>query len=350
MKTYIREAWTASLPNLTLWPDVGDADPLTEFTRAGKRFRIATSREEFRQRVASMFERLQGQQQGDQWLALVDQPEQLRSAMLAAGINEAIVTDALAHVDLWRAGWKEFEAFANRLRQAGKAKSSELNRAFADLAWQWFERKLVVIEDYYATGDKIIDTIAGFSPPGYLNRVMGIQNIKGTGLDFVYRWEAWSACHRLGERARSTCLDESGTLEPVRQESAIRDWLTFTDFGVLSQEYVTSLLDQVRQTRFGQSAEGARLLDQHAEKFAEKMAAVRGKFASQASKGWLASIVQMAEKFLDPSDAIRRRKAANQIYRDLIDHRISLDRAVSELQAVTARSKGGWLSKLLRIS
>ena len=42
-------------------------------------------------------------------------------------------------------------------------------------------------------GCEIIELIGQLTPPGFLNRIMGIQNIKGTGLDFVYRWQAWQA-------------------------------------------------------------------------------------------------------------------------------------------------------------
>jgi len=33
-----------------------------------------------------------------------------------------------------------------------------------------------------------------------LNRIMGLQNIKGTGLDFVYRWQAWETCPQACEK------------------------------------------------------------------------------------------------------------------------------------------------------
>jgi hypothetical protein len=52
-----------------------------------------------------------------------------------------------------------------------------------------------VIEDPLATGDQVVVRCALAAPPG-VRVVMGTQNIKGTGLDFVYRWLALAAAQR----------------------------------------------------------------------------------------------------------------------------------------------------------
>lgn len=46
---------------------------------------------------------------------------------------------------------------------------------------------------------------------------------------------------------------------------------------------------------------------------------------------------------IDAGDAVRRRKRANRIYRDLAEERISGERAVKELKTLNRRQKGGWL-------
>jgi len=53
-----------------------------------------------------------------------------------------------------------------------------------------------VIQDSLTTGEQIIQIMAKQTPVGLFNRIMGMQNIKGTGLDLVYRWQAWEACHK----------------------------------------------------------------------------------------------------------------------------------------------------------
>ena len=73
------------------------------------------------------------------------------------------------------------------------------------------------------------------------------------------------------------------------------------------------------------------------DKLKEKLGAVR-KESSRFEK-WIAAI----EGFVDAGDAVRRRKTANRIYKDLIADRISSERAALELQNLNKRQKGGWL-------
>jgi len=62
----------------------------------------------------------------------------------------------------------------------------------------------------------------------------------------------------------------------------------------------------------------------------------------------LARLLGTIEAFLDAGDAVRRRKLADRIYRDLAEERIGHQRAALELQALTQRQKGGWLEKRVR--
>ena len=79
----------------------------------------------------------------------------------------------------------------------------KLDEAFRALMWRWFESKLIPVLDYYASGNQIIRLIADHTPPGFHSRIMGMQNIKGTGLDFVYRWQAWALCHEACSELRT---------------------------------------------------------------------------------------------------------------------------------------------------
>src|SRR5262249_48323495 len=118
--------------------------------------------------------------------ALKSQLEPLKLGEIESGILNNLQHELKIH--------REYQAFADKVRQSGAGQTAELDAQFRDLLQQWFNSKLIVVEDYYASGNQIVDLIARQTPPGFLNRVMGIQNIKGTGLDFVYRWQAWQAC------------------------------------------------------------------------------------------------------------------------------------------------------------
>ena len=54
--------------------------------------------------------------------------------------------------------------------------------------------------------------------------------------------------------------------------------------------------------------------------------------------------MRTAEKILDAGDAVRRRRRANAVYRDLVAGRIASARAAYELKQLTQRQKGGWLA------
>ena len=62
-----------------------------------------------------------------------------------------------------------------------------------------------------------------------------------------------------------------------------------------------------------------------------------------SGSGVMSRLLVHVEAFLDAGDAVKRRKKANQIYRDLAAERISHERAALELQVLTKRQKGGWL-------
>jgi hypothetical protein len=71
-----------------------------------------------------------------------------------------------------------------------------------------------------------------------------------------------------------------------------------------------------------------------------------GTDTSVVQHSWWRKLLQVLEAFLDAGDAVRRRKRADQIYRDLVNERLSHDQALVALRAISKRQKGGWLSGL----
>jgi hypothetical protein len=166
---------------------------------------------------------------------------------------------------------------------------------------------------------------------------MGIQNIKGTGLDFVYRWQAWQACYHAAQplHANSVKLTQK-LLAPLAD---------FKDYGVLCEECVRNSIAQIKNSELQQSPQIVAELDAILSRLDSTMAAIRKELQSSGGKkgGWFNTVLLRLEEFLDCGDAVRRRNQADRIYEDLIAERISRERAVAELQARTQRQKGGWL-------
>lgn len=75
------------------------------------------------------------------------------------------------------------------------------------------------------------------------------------------------------------------------------------------------------------------------------MRQVNKNMAVKRQEGLSAKLLGLLEAFLDAGDAVKRRKTADIIYKDLVNERISIGRAILELQALNKRQKGGWLTK-----
>ena len=52
----------------------------------------------------------------------------------------------------------------------------------------------------------------------------------------------------------------------------------------------------------------------------------------------------MAESFLDAGAAVKRKKIANQVYKDIATQRITLEKAITVLGKLNRNQKPGWLT------
>ena len=164
---------------------------------------------------------------------------------------------------------------------------------------------------------------------------MGIQNIKGTGLDFVYRWQAWDRHAKLCAHMRAR--------QPDIALEAVRTLASSAELGILEYEHIASTIADTKDSPITQNDEyqaHLRTLEQNRQSsYANVLAPAEEKTQGR----WQRAIVPKLERLIDGYDAIRRRRTANRIYQDLIDGRISSPKAVLLLQGLTQRQKGGWL-------
>ena len=242
--------------------------------------------------------------------------------------------------------YTDLEAFVARLQRftatPGADDRVNLDRELHALLWQWFQSKLVYVDDPHTSGDDIVLLIARTTPPRYVNRIMGMQNIKGTGLGFVYAWQAWEQCWRAGAQL-------GAEREEIFNEG-LRSLVGFQEFGVLSANYLRGVLAAARHHRFAQrEATQAQLatIEHNCESAAQRIDAPSKTVHSAGSR--LTRAIDWLEQFLDAGDAVRRRRLADAVYRDLVDERISEDRAILEIKQINARQKGGWLRKRLEL-
>lgn len=338
---YIRDAWREKAPQLSLWkdparPDSGEALKVLE--QQALQMRLPIQPELIQAHLRAMLAAQPGATQPESLVACWDRPDDLKSHLAPLNLGE-IATAILDNLQLELRLYREYQAFAQEIRQADAHQAHALDQRFHELLQQWFQTKLIVVEDYYASGDQIVELIARHTPPGFLNRIMGIQNIKGTGLDFVYRWQAWQTCWRAAEPLRA----EKMVLTP----QLLAPLAEFKDYGVLCAEYVRDTVARIRNSEPPPPARLLAELDLILQRLDSAMDAIQHEMKSNNGKkaGWSTTLLLRLEEFLDPGDAVRRRRQADRIYADLIAERVSRDRAVDELQALTKRQKGGWLLK-----
>ena len=252
------------------------------------------------------------------------------------------------------------------------------NQAVAAAYRELFEDALVVIDDPGETGDQIIDRCARSVPPGTTVSVIGVQNIKGTGLDFVYRWLALERT-----TSRLARLDDE---QPAARIAALRELESFEDYGVVDAGVAARALDERSENTRG----APRGIDERSEKtrggdptgFAAGGGAPRGidersavgsaggidddeaqltrtvrdrvraihdlrrrALEQAAGRGLWSRIAGQIEGLLDPIDSIRRGRKARVVMADLVARRISHDRAAKEMRSLYDRQAGGWLSR-----
>lgn len=329
LQAYIRESWLEWVADINLPADSQSACATIE--QMAKRLRIPYTEQLVATRCRLM---IRGQH--------AEVSDELIESWLtdAAQLERQLVELDIAHHQQILAFWQRdrqllagYQRFLTAVANAGRM-SMELQQQFQELLWQWFEEKLLVVEDYHAGGQQIIETVCLATPPGFYNRIMGMQNIKGTGLDFVYRWLAWDVCYKACQQLLSLSAAE------LRQ--GLQTLATFQAFGFLEEETVRQTIASVREHSVAQTELNQAQMDLILDNLNQALKRLRQQESAEKSGGqWLASVITAVQAFMDVGDAVKRRKEADRIYQDLIDERISYDSAILALQTLNKRQKGG---------
>ncbi|MCJ8274482.1 MAG: hypothetical protein MJK04_34430, partial [Psychrosphaera sp.] len=317
-KSYIEEAWQSFATGLKL-------DRVEKLTALASKFRIPTSEQQVLQRLRGCLEGISAD--------TADLPEAVDQSILDSWTTE---NDAI-QVQFKRDGqeYLEYRAFANSFDASKQS-------AIVDWLFECFKNRWVVVDDYYSTGNQTINTMVQNTPPGLLSRIIGMQNIKGTGLDFIYRWQAWNQVYNYCEQLL-TDRDEQVL------EAAAKALTTWEEFGLLDQQKVRDTLAKVKDRSEAQTELIQAQLHLIEQRLDKQLSVMRGQLdGSKSQSKWLSWLLSAMEAFLDAGDAIKRRKRADQIYQAILDNLISYDKASVELAKITKAQKGGWLEQRVK--
>lgn len=249
--SYVDEAWDAEFGEFTLAAGDDVRARRAELERWFRRFRVPWTPEQVRARVLAMAHGLGVEG------AVADGGEAIDATAVEAlathlGGERAERGEALAQ---WHAIFAaQCEAAQALLTRAADATVPDTILATGLVAQlrTWFDAKLVVVKDAGASGEQVVETIVRATPPALRNRVMGMQNIKGTGLDFAYRWLAWESAHAACEGLAAADVRE--------REVALQTLVSFQEFGWLSERRVRrALADAGADTAMQKEATRAQL-------------------------------------------------------------------------------------------
>ncbi|MCA9185979.1 MAG: hypothetical protein KDA99_10180 [Planctomycetales bacterium] len=353
LQGFIWEAWEEYIANVSLWSGQNSQrseSPQEVLQRLAIRFRQPFRPEHVQARFAAMLPAIlhasgRTDAQGKQLKeieGLWNQPDRAIQRLTQLRVTDDLCRSVLEHLTEWNESLLAFQSLSEQISATSSAEQSSLDRQLHALLRRWFARKLVVVEDYHATGDEVISAICAETPAGFLNRIMGVQNIKGTGLDFVYRWLAWEKCFQACQ------LLSDG--KPNGTQQGLQMLAEFQEFGVLTNELARDTLQRVKRSPTAQREQFQADIELISNRLNQAARAAEASAShDEGEVHWMNRwLVSALEDFLDVGDAVYRRKQADQIYRDLIHQRISWSRAVLELRALSKRQKGGWLADRLR--
>jgi len=260
-----------------------------------------------------------------------------KDALSAGDSSSEANQDALPHVlrllGQYRTAHETLPKIHRAIDQGHPAEADRLLRSwFRGLA---LERNAQVT-DYHATGDQVIDFVTRQIPPGHDAHVLGCQNIKGTGLDFAYRWVSVGDVDNALRRLES---------EPGRRAEAIRWLRSHGDYGLFDSRMAYARVAALRQHPAPEWEPFRAELDALAAHLEKVVEAKLARLAAAPERSWFARLLDRIEPFVDHLDSIRRHRISRHIMRDLFAQRISQSKAAVLLRELTDRSKGGWLAK-----
>jgi poly-gamma-glutamate synthase PgsB/CapB len=211
---------------------------------------------------------------------------------------------------------------------AGPGDLASLEDSVRDLYREVFLSHVLVVDDYGATGDQINERIAMACPLGSFVRVMSCQNIKGTGLDLVYRW--------VFSRRPMEWADQLSDRDSDVRQRALQALYEWREWSIPLTQEVLRALERVPTEAF--AGVRTQLVRQLGEELKARGKALHRTQAAPARERGLLRV--LFHELVDPFQGIFRRWRADRIVADLAAGRVSHARAREELHKLTLVQRG----------
>jgi hypothetical protein len=179
-----------------------------------------------------------------------------------------------------------------------------------------FIKKIVIIEEDKSSSDEILTKILEHTPPGFVHKLMGIQNIKTPGIDLIRAWQQWEVCYKACNYIRSG--------DRTLLENSLLILSEFTNFNILSQQYVKQTISELKELELNNFSVSISKIKNALDRISIKNGVTKFGFFQKI-------LIQI----MDVRKKIKDKNLVEQIYKDLIDKRISLPKAAHELKKYT---------------
>lgn len=257
--------------------------------------------------------------------------------------HEAVAIDDLFdYIRLYWVQMRKASSLRNQVKTAldGDGVTDHLNHVYQEFMMQAVRDRIVVVGDYYASGDQLIKRVLENVPPGHRAHILGMQNIRGTGLDFAYRWV--------------DLLNVDQHIKPLtspsyeRRTSALRWIANHGGYHYFDGLHALDGLKRARAHEINQDERWQDGIQSAATKVREAIAAAEGRLSDdRGESSWYSPFLTILESILDVGDSVLRRLRYERVLEDLVSLRISHQRAATELKDITYRQRGGWLRSSL---
>lgn len=186
-----------------------------------------------------------------------------------------------------------------------------------DIAQQLATRKCTLVQNSDIKPDSLNQIIAQLALPQTHQIIVGMQNIKGAGLGYVYMWQKWHLFHQHCERLTHHNITQAefrhGLSRILLQE----------ELSVLECQYLAEHVDILANLPNAQSEYSQAELSQIKSKIAQQQLRLEEHNDTRERSAISHFLSKLLESFLDAGAAVKRKKNCSadlQRYCRLSDH------------------------------
>jgi poly-gamma-glutamate synthase PgsB/CapB len=201
-----------------------------------------------------------------------------------------------------------------------------------------FNMRCIMIDNPHITPDELTIEISHLACHNQHQLIVGMQNIKGVGLNYVYAWQKYQKTHQLCQRLLNKHINQT-EFRALLMQFAQQD-----KFSVLEMDYLESALTRIAALSHAQNEFSQAEITHIKEKLSHAHVVINTDTQRVRRSKVVTFVLQVIESFLDAGAAVKRKKTAQQVYIDIADQRITLEKAITVLAQLNRGQKPGWLS------